>query len=98
MQELDLLRADPIRQNLPAPIRQQRIAPTRQGLIEDCHLREPLLFYNTDHGDVENSAPALCFDDSAGCMDPRPMARAGSCLRTRHHQRARCLTTPTLRT
>jgi hypothetical protein len=82
VQELDLLRADPIRQNLPAPIRQQRIAPTRQGLIEDCHLREPLLFYNTGHGDVENSAPALCFDDDTCCMDSRPMDGVGLRART----------------
>ena len=82
MQELDLLRDDMVRQNPPVPIRWQRIAPTRQGLIDDCHLREPLLFYNTEHSDIENSAPALCFDDGASCMDSRPMDWVGLRART----------------
>jgi hypothetical protein len=61
-------------------------APFFQGsqYFEDCHLREPLLFYNTGHGDVENSAPALCFDDDACCMDSRPMDGVGLRARTRH--------------
>jgi tetratricopeptide (TPR) repeat protein len=81
VQELDLLRDDLLRQNPPAPIRWQRIAPTRQALIDDLDPREPILFHYTGHGDVENGAPVLCFDDGTGCMDPRPVNDLAADLR-----------------
>jgi tetratricopeptide (TPR) repeat protein len=81
VQELDLLRNDLLRQNPPAPIRWQRIAPTRQALIDDLDPREPILFHYTGHGDVENGAPVLCFDDGTGCMDPRPVNDLAADLR-----------------
>ncbi|MGQ9549756.1 MAG: CHAT domain-containing protein, partial [Roseiflexus sp.] len=81
VQELDLLR-DALRdQHPPAPIRWQRIAPTRQALIDDLDPREPILFHYTGHGDVENGVPLLCFDDGTGCMDPRPVADLAADLR-----------------
>ncbi|WP_448543866.1 CHAT domain-containing protein, partial [Roseiflexus sp.] len=81
VQELDLLRDDLLRQNPPAPIRWQRIAPTRQALIDDLDPREPILFHYTGHGDVEKGAPVLCFDDGTGCMDPRPVNDLAADLR-----------------
>ncbi|NWF79761.1 MAG: CHAT domain-containing protein [Chloroflexi bacterium] len=81
VQELDLLRDDLLRQNPPAPISWQRIAPTRQALIDDLDPREPILFHYTGHGDVENGVPVLCFDDGTGCMDPRPVADLAADLR-----------------
>lgn len=81
VQELDLLRDDLLRQTPPAPIRWQRIAPTRQALIDDLDPREPILFHYTGHGDVENGAPVLCFDDGTGCMDPRPVNDLAADLR-----------------
>lgn len=81
VQELDLLR-DALRdQHPPAPIRWQRIAPTRHALIDDLDPREPILFHYTGHGDVENGVPLLCFDDGTGCMDPRPVADLAADLR-----------------
>ncbi len=81
VQELDLLRDDLARQTPPAPIRWQRIAPTRQALIDDLVTTEPILFHYTGHGDVENGKPVLCFDDGTGCMDPRPVADLAADLR-----------------
>ncbi|WP_245863322.1 CHAT domain-containing protein [Candidatus Viridilinea mediisalina] len=81
VQELDLLRDDLLRQQPPAPIRWQRIAPTRQALIDDLATSDPLLFHYTGHGDVLNGKPLLCFDDGTGCMDARPVADLAADLR-----------------
>ncbi|MGC9039999.1 MAG: CHAT domain-containing protein, partial [Roseiflexus sp.] len=80
-QELDLLRDDLTRQTPPAPIRWQRIAPTRQALIDELVPNEPILFHYTGHGDVENGEPVLCFDDGTGCMDPCPVVDLAADLR-----------------
>ncbi len=81
VQELDRLRDDLLRQNPPAPIRWQRIAPTRQALIDDLATVEPLLFHYTGHGDVADGTPILCFDDGCGLMDARPVADLAADLR-----------------
>lgn len=81
VQELDLLRDDLLHQQPPAPIRWQRIAPTRQALIDDLATPDPLLFHYTGHGDVLNGVPVLCFDDGTGCMDARPVADLAADLR-----------------
>ncbi|WP_333691758.1 CHAT domain-containing protein, partial [Chloroflexus sp.] len=79
--ELDLIRDDLARKQPPAPIRWQRIAPTRKALIDELDQREPILFHYAGHGDVLNGTPVLCFDDGAGCMDPRPVADLAADLR-----------------
>ena len=81
VQELDLLRDDLLTTQPPVPIRWQRIAPTRQALIDDLATSEPLLFHYTSHGDVQHGTPVLCFDDGTGCMDARPVADLAADLR-----------------
>ncbi|WP_129678382.1 CHAT domain-containing protein, partial [Candidatus Chloroploca sp. Khr17] len=81
VRELDQLRDDLVGQQPPAPIRWQRIAPTRQALIDDLATVEPLLFHYTGHGDVVDGVPVLCFDDGTGCMDARPVADLAADLR-----------------
>ena len=81
VRELDLMREDLLRQSPPAPMRWQRIAPTRQALIDDLATSEPILFHYTGHGDVVDGRPLLCFDDGTGCMDPRSVADLAADLR-----------------
>lgn len=81
VQELDRLRDDLRTQQPPPPIRWQRIAPVRQALLDDLATAEPILFHYAGHGDVIDGAPALCFDDGCGVMDPQPAADLAAALR-----------------
>jgi hypothetical protein len=81
VRELERMRDTILSADPPPPIRWQRIAPTRQALIDDLATSEPILFHYTGHGDVEDGQALLCFDDGSGCMDPRPVADLAAELR-----------------
>ncbi len=81
VQELDLIRDGLQRQQPPAPIRWQRVAPTRAALIDNLASPEPVLFHYTGHGDVRDKEPVLCFDDGCGCMDPQAVPNLAADLR-----------------
>lgn len=77
--ELDRLRDDVTKQRLP--IRWQRIAPTRQALIDELATAEPILFHYAGHGDLLADRPVLYFDNGCGDADPQPAAELAATLR-----------------
>ncbi|MCG8348489.1 MAG: CHAT domain-containing protein [Chloroflexales bacterium] len=79
--KLDLLRDTLLSQDLPVPIRWQRIAPNRQMLADDLATVEPVLFHYTGPCDMVDDHPLLCFDDGSGCMDPYRVADLAANMR-----------------
>lgn len=77
--ELDRLRDAVTKQ--PLSIRWQRIAPTRQALIDDLATAEPILFHYAGHGDLLADRPVLSFDNGCGDADPQPAAELAATLR-----------------
>jgi tetratricopeptide (TPR) repeat protein len=79
--KLDLLRDTLLCQDLPVPIRWQRIAPNRQMLADDLATVEPVLFHYTGPCDMVDDKPLLCFDDGSGCMNPYSIADLAANMR-----------------